>query len=490
MKNIRYYVSRKNPLTWLAAAMAVASIVMQILSLCFGLQLTAVNLCFQKILPILCALGFAFIVTVRGPKELYRSTKPVFWACVYFGQIALDWHLRLNAGPASAVAPGGGYALFFYMRYVILSWIVYLAFYFIYRFFMTGHSRRLWFLQIVTLLPFALLIYDFVTLRGTLGTGEVFEKLANLLLVGALFVATLAMRQFTDGKYHPTWGDRSDGRRVRTIDGMSVVANYIMPNRNGASNSISDKIEITNIERFIHRKRAAGMENFGITHVILAAYVRCIAKYPGCNRFLSGQRVYQRDEDIQFTMAMKKDMRTDGDETMIKLHLTQTDTTKEVYEKFNKVYEEVKSTPLDSSFDAVAGALASLPGLLLKFVVWVLKVMDYFGKIPKFLLEVSPFHASVIFTSMGSLGIPPILHHLYDFGNLPVFIAFGRKYRKQEIDADGNVVVRRYVDFVMNCDERTVDGFYYATVLKYFNKLLRNPDVLDYPPEEVVRDID
>ena len=91
---------------------------------------------------------------------------------------------------------------------------------------------------------------------------------------------------------------------------------------------------------------------------------------------------------------------------------------------------------------------------------------------------------------MGSLGIPPIVHHLYDFGNLPVFVAFGRKYRKQELDSEGNVVTRRYVDFVMNCDERTVDGFYYATVLKYFHKILRNPEVLDNPPEEIIRDID
>lgn len=490
MRIIRYSVSRRNAFTWLAFAMAVGSAVMQILSLCFGMRLSAVNICFQKILPIWCALGFALILIVRGQKELYRSTKPVFWACVYFGQIALDWHLRLAANPAAAQGLGGGYALFGYMRYVIACWVLYLAFYFIYRFFMTGHSKRLWVLQIVTLLPFALLFYDYINSRAALELCETFEKIANLLLTGALFAATLAMRQFSDGKYHPTWGDRSDGRRLRTIDGMSVVANYIMPNRNGASNSINGKIEISNVERYIHKKRAAGMENFGIFHVILAAYVRCIAKYPGCNRFLSGQRVYQRDEDIQFTMAMKKDMRTDGDETMIKLHLTPTDTTKEVYEKFNKIYEEVKNTPLDSSFDGVAGALASLPGLLLKFVVWLLKVMDYFGKIPKFLLEVSPFHASVIFTSMGSLGIPPIIHHLYDFGNLPVFIAVGRKYRKQEIDADGNIVVRRYVDYVMNCDERTVDGFYYATVLKYFHKLLRNPEVLDEPPEEVVRDID
>ena len=476
---VRYYVSRKNAMTWIAALMSVAAVALQILALCFGeaAQIRTVNIWFQKVLPIAALLLFVMQILIWGDKSLYRTTTPVFWVCVYFGQIALDLHLH------------GGYALFGYMRYVVVCWILYLGYYLIYRFIMTGRITRPWVFSLITLLPLAALTYDCLLVWNSIELWYLMDKLSNICMVGALFLMTLAMRRFMDGKYHRTWGDRSDGRRVRTINGMSVVANYIMPNRNGTSNSIQDTVEITNIERYIHKKRKEGFENFGITHVFLAAYVRCIAKYPGCNRFLSGQRVYQRDDDIQFTMAIKKDMSTEASDTMIKLHLTQTDTSKEVYEKFNKVYEEVKNTPLDSSFDHVASLLASLPGLLLKFVVWFLKVMDYFGKIPKFLLEVSPFHASVIFTSMGSLGIPPIVHHLYDFGNLPVFVAFGRKYRKVELDLTGKPVTHRYVDFVLNCDERTVDGFYYATVLKYFQKLLRNPEVLDEQPEEIKWDI-
>lgn len=476
---VRYYVSRKNAMTWIAALMSVAAVALQILALCFGeaAQISTVNIWFQKALPIAALLLFVMQILIWGDKSLYRTTTPVFWVCVYFGQIALDLHLH------------GGYALFGYMRYVVVCWILYLGYYLIYRFIMTGRITRPWVFSLITLLPLAALTYDCLLVWNSIELWYLMDKLSNICMVSALFLMTLAMRRFMDGKYHRTWGDRSDGRRVRTINGMSVVANYIMPNRNGASNSIQDTVEITNIERYIHKKRKEGFENFGITHVFLAAYVRCIAKYPGCNRFLSGQRVYQRDDDIQFTMAIKKDMSTEASDTMIKLHLTQTDTSKEVYEKFNKVYEEVKNTPLDSSFDHVASLLASLPGLLLKFVVWFLKVMDYFGKIPKFLLEVSPFHASVIFTSMGSLGIPPIVHHLYDFGNLPVFVAFGRKYRKVELDLTGKPVTHRYVDFVLNCDERTVDGFYYATVLKYFQKLLRNPEVLDEQPEEIKWDI-
>ena len=68
-------------------------------------------------------------------------------------------------------------------------------------------------------------------------------------------------------------------------------------------------------------------------------------KYPGVNRFFSGQRVYQRDDDVQFTMTIKKDMRTDGEETTIKLHLKPTDTTKEVYEEAERPHRRGQKTP-------------------------------------------------------------------------------------------------------------------------------------------------
>ena len=49
-------------------------------------------------------------------------------------------------------------------------------------------------------------------------------------------------------------------------------------------------------------------------------------------------------------------------------------------------------------------------------------------------------------TSMGSLGIPPIYHHLYDFGNVPVFCAFGPKRKAYELEADGTAVSYTHLD--------------------------------------------
>ena len=190
-------------------------------------------------------------------------------------------------------------------------------------------------------------------------------------------------------------------------------------------------------------------------------------------------------------MFIKKDMTLESPDTSIKVHLNPHDTAVDVYEKLNAAVADVKKTQeLDSNLDSLIMYLNLIPSVVLKFVVWLLKLLDYFGLLPKFLLELSPFHGSLFFTSMGSLGIPPIYHHLYDFGNLPVFGAFGCKRRALEVLEDGTVVQKKYIDVRFVLDERIVDGYYYATFFKYYRRLLAHPEVLDAPPEEVVRDID
>ena len=189
-------------------------------------------------------------------------------------------------------------------------------------------------------------------------------------------------------------------------------------------------------------------------------------------------------------MVVKKEMSVDAPDTSIKVHLNPHDTVTDVYNKLNAAVEGVKKTAeLDSSLDNLLKVFTYIPSLVMKFTVWFLKLLDYFGLLPAFLLELSPFHGTLFFTSMGSLGIRPIYHHLYDFGNLPVFGAFGCKRRAYELDDEGNVNQRKYVDMTFVTDERICDGYYYATFFKYFRHLIRNPELLDNPPDVVVEDI-
>jgi len=150
----------------------------------------------------------------------------------------------------------------------------------------------------------------------------------------------------------------------------------------------------------------------------------------------------------------------------------------------------VKKAPTEETdFDILTKAFNFVPGLLLKFVVWLLRVLDYFGCLPRALTRLSPFHGSMYITSLASLGIPPVFHHLYDFGNVPVFVALGKKRRVNELEKDGSVVSRKYIDYTFVTDERICDGYYYAAVLRCFRNILQNPDCLDQPPEVVKQDV-
>lgn len=468
-KRISYYVSRKNVFLWLAAAALVCSAAVRIAFVC-GKGADASTMWFQIVLPVAASLIYTLILLCSGEERLYRTAVPVLLFAVYFG-------IRISGMPGAS------------RRYIFLCWIAYMAFAAVYAVIISGFNGA-WMLPLMHLAGLGVLLYDSRAALHAENIGVLYDNLPDLLALFGGLVASLCVKVHLDSAYHPTWGDRSDGRKLRTLDPVQVVGNYVMPTRSGASNCIHETVETSAVERYIREKRRAGMPNFGITHVFLAAYVRCVAKYPALNRFLSGQQVYSRDNDIQFCMMVKEDMTTEAPESAMKLHLRPTDTVEDIYRKFNAEVDRIKDSSSSSDFDKTAKALSLIPGVFFKFVIWVLKTMDYFGMLPKFLLEVSPFHGSIFFTSMGSLGIPPIVHHLYDFGNLPIFVAFGCKYRKNEVQLDGTVVQRKYIDYTVNTDERICDGFYFATTLKHMKKLLMHPERLDEPLEEVVRDID
>ena len=471
-KRTHFYVSRKNALAWLMALCLVGSAVARIV-IC-GMKGTdsSLQVWSQIVLPIVACLLYVLIALMEGKERFYKTAIPVWLIAIYYGFAVTSYRFQFQA------------------MVVGLYWIALVFFAVVYTEITAGRGRQAWLLLPLFACPLAALLYLNRQALMVERWDVALRLLPDFLMILGLMFAVCAIRFHPVGEYHPTWGDRTDGRRVRSLPPMAQVSPYIMVTRNTSTNYFSDSFEISHIDRYIRQKRREGLTNFGITHVFLACYCRAVAKYPGLNRFLAGQKVYSRGEDIQFCMTIKKEMTADSPDTVIKVHLSPRDTAEDVYNKMNAQVEKVKNTPLDSSFDNTAHALTMIPGVFLKFVVWLLRTLDYFGMLPGFLLEVSPFHGSVFFTSMGSLGIPPIYHHLYDFGNLPVFGAFGCKRRALEVQEDGTVVQRKYIDFKFTMDERIVDGFYYAAFFKHYKRIIQHPEILDHPPEEVARDID
>ena len=467
-----FYVSNKNVLTWLMALCLVGSAVARIVIACMKGTGDSLQVWSQIVLPVAATLLFVLITLINGKEQFYKTALPVWLIVIYSG-------IWISSNVDNLI-------------FSCLFWICLIFLGVIYAEVTNGRwARAVWLLLPVTLLPLAMILYyhkDAVMARNWT---VLMPLMPDLIMLAGASLLVFVIRPHSDGKYHPTWGDRNDGRKIRTLAPMAQITAYFQVERNTCSNLFEESFEITHIDRYIRQKRREGLTDFGITHVLLAAYVRGVAKYPQLNRFISGQKVYSRGDDIQYCMVIKKEMNVDSPDTSIKVHLNPRDTAEDVYHKLNAAVESVKATKeLDSNLDGLIMTLNLIPSVVLKFFVWLLKLLDYFGLLPKFLLELSPFHGSLFFTSMGSLGIPPIYHHLYDFGNLPVFGSFGCKRRALEVQEDGSIVQKKYIDVNFVLDERICDGYYYATFFKHYRRLLAHPEVLDNPPEEVVRDID
>ena len=286
------------------------------------------------------------------------------------------------------------------------------------------------------------------------------------------------------------FGDRSDGYKLRTINPMNKFMPYIMPQRCDACNTYADMFDVTKTDKFCREKVKQGKTSFGFLHVMLAAYVRMLSQRPAVNRFVSGQKIYAR-KDIQIVMAVKKRLALDAPDTMIKVRFSPDDTIDEIYDKFNEAVAAVQSQPDEKNdFDKLNKILSLIPGLLCRWTVKFLNFLDYFGLLPKKLLWLSPFHGSMIITSMGSLGIRPIYHHIYNFGNLPVFLAYGGRRSVVTCDADGKAYTKKYIELKAVTDERICDGYYYASAFKLIKRYVENPEILEMKPEEVIEDID
>lgn len=477
----KYYVIPKlNIAVILSALSLLASVVLRIIYYT-GVQASAGEIWLQEVLPVCAGLWLLLMLFLCAGDRLYRTFLPVLLGLVFF-----------------AVKAAGFPAVHRY-----LCWALYAVLAVVYYLTVTkALTKWLFAAMMACALGYHIVVEDVMERKylelytAPLAEGKapgwyLLAEISVLCVMAALLLMTLAMERRETDAWVPTWGDRNDGRRLRTITPIYAVSPYIMVTRNTSSNYLRDTMECSALDVYIRRKRLEGLSGFGVMHVVLAAYARCVAQYPAVNRFLSGQRIHSRGDEIEIALTVKPEMSTTSTETVIKIYLTPTDTAEDVYRKIQEKVDAIKDAPSNqTSFDMLTVVFNLIPGLLLKFLVWFLKLLDYFGGLPRWLTKLSPFHGSLFITSMASLGIPPIYHHLYDFGNIPVFVSLGKKYRVREIDKDGKPVIRRYIDYTFVTDERIVDGFYYASVLRCFRGILQDPAQLDTPPETVAKDID
>lgn len=286
------------------------------------------------------------------------------------------------------------------------------------------------------------------------------------------------------------WRDRYDGRRLMHTDTFFTLIPYIMSTRNDAQVGASFKIDVTNIERYLRRKRAEGSpigQDLTFIDVVMASIVRMMSQKPYVNRFIAGHKAYSRDE-MSISLAIKKHLSVAGTQTVVKVVYDPRDTIYDVALRLQREIERNKDLMTDNTTDSFAKYVNHLPSGLIRMVIGTIKWLDFHGWMPKAVQRLSPFHCSVFVTAMGSINFAPIYHHIYNFGTCSAFIAYGPRYSEMVVQRDASVFERKFIDFKIVGDERICDGFGMASAWKEMLRYIKYPELLEQPPEAVFED--
>lgn len=277
---------------------------------------------------------------------------------------------------------------------------------------------------------------------------------------------------------------RADGKRVRNADPMYRVAAHIMNKRVDSMNMITIDIPYEPMQEYINQKRKEGIS---ISHMslVIAAYLRTMAKYPELNRFIVNKKPYQRKE-IAVGMVVLQSLES-HEGTMSKMYFDKKDTIFDVNNKINTYVTENREAPENNGTEKIIKFLLSFPGLL-TVGVGLFKLLDKYGLLPKFIINMSPFHMSLGITNLASIRTNHIYHHCYEFGTTSVFMAMGN-LREVPKRKGGEIVFERSLPIGVTMDERICSGSYFATAFRYMKKMLANPELLEQPPEEIAPDI-
>ncbi len=276
---------------------------------------------------------------------------------------------------------------------------------------------------------------------------------------------------------------RADGTYLRHTDPMYRIAAHVMAKRSDSMNSITIDLPLAPMEAYIRAKKKEGIS---LSHMslIMAAYVRTLAEYPALNRFIVNKRAYSRNEIAVGMVVLKSGEMDNG--TMSKIYLQPTDTVFDVEQRIQQYVSDNRAEGDNNATDKLITKLVSIPGLL-RVAVSVLKWADKHNLLPKSIIDASPFHVSMVFTNLASIRTNHIYHHCYDFGTTSIVVAAGNP-REVPRRKSGEIVHEKSLPLGVVMDERIASGSYFAMAFRCMKKYLKEPTLLETPPERVLAD--
>lgn len=274
------------------------------------------------------------------------------------------------------------------------------------------------------------------------------------------------------------WGDRYDAYRVRDIDGLHFYMAYLMPKRTDAEVYINEKLDITELLKFIKSKNESGERKVTLFHCVIAAVARTVKMRPLLNRYISGKRYYMR-KDISMGFTVKKQFTDHSEETLMIYHPKDDENVCAITDRLTPKLIEAKRMDKGQSVDDILNIVKKLPKFIMHIFMAFMRFADSHGLMPKAFSSVDPNYVTVMLSNLGSIKCDAVYHHLNNFGTNGIVITIGEIHKEQVLSADNEVCVRDVVNIGVTLDERIADGFYFARSFKLVKHLFENPHLLD-----------
>ena len=282
------------------------------------------------------------------------------------------------------------------------------------------------------------------------------------------------------------WGDRKDGVWLKDIPAMNRIMPALLPNRADNEAHISVEIDTRPLNAYLEKINEGRTEDkYTFFHLISAAIGKAFILRPKMNRFVVGNKMYQRN-NVSVAFTVKKRFNDHAEEALAFFEYDPKETMASYHEKIMKVIHQTKSYEEKDTSTGAMDIVTKLPQWLITAIVKTLLWLDKHGWAPQFLIGSDPNHAAIFLTNLGSIGLPGGYHHLVNWGTNSCFIVVGKKYWKKDYYPDGTEDLHEVIPLGITLDERIADGYYYSGTVALVKELLEHPELLELPADTPV----
>ena len=282
-------------------------------------------------------------------------------------------------------------------------------------------------------------------------------------------------------------GDRFDAKYLKDTDSMHFIMPFMFPNRCDNETFFSFKIDLTRINEYIAKKNADHPEyKYNLFQCLIAATLKTITLRSKLSIFIHDRKMYKRNE-ISAAFTVKQEFSDDGGEVLAFIHSKPDWTIDDLHNELHRQLLKLKNKSYVDESTGVMDKFNKLPKFISRPIISAICGLEKKGMILPALVETDPYHSTVNFANLGSIGLPSGYHHLTNWGTTSLFVVVGKAGRMPFYEND-QVVFKDGVELNMTVDERIADGYYFSKSMKILQYFLQNPELLDRPFNEKLSD--